>query len=147
MSNIAISTPFGGVQIPAIALGVGAAVLLGAAAYAAYKVFDFAKDPNKGTAYEGNGPITSVGGAVATLGNVTNQVLNGVPQTIGEALGSGLYSLFNGSYDPGVTLIINFPDGSKHAVNGSDIDSGSFNYKGVHYTLVDRNNLHYAVVA
>lgn len=138
-------TPIGVIAKYPIAAGIVAAFGLGIAGYAIWKAYQFVQDPNKGTAYEGNGSLLTVGGAVATLGNATNTVLGGVPQTVGEALGSGLFSLFNGSYSPGVSLIVNFPDGSRHAVDGASVDGGVFIRDGVRYQLLDRDGKHYAV--
>lgn len=115
-----------------LAVGIGAAAILGALAFAAYKVYGFISDPNKGTAYEGNGSILTVPGAVATLGNVTNQVLGGLPQSAGEALGSGLYSFFHpNETGSSTTYLFTFPDGSKGAVDSSQLDgAANFTYSG-----------------
>lgn len=141
MSAVAVSTPFGGVSVSPIVLGVTAAALLGAAAFALYKVYGLIQDPNKGTAYEGNGSILTVPGAVATLGNVTNQVLGGLPQTAGEAIGSGLYDFFHPSEGgASVTYVFTFPDGSKGAVNNTDVDgAGNFTYTGSNPAWKGRN--------
>lgn len=137
-----------------IAFGVGAAAVLGALAFAVYKIYGFVKDPNAGTDYAGNGSILTVPGAVATLGNVTNQVLGGVPATVGEALGSGVYQLFNPDLGSSTTYIFTLPDGSKGAVDSSQLDgAGNFVYsggdtafKGKHLQLLSKQDgSHYAV--
>lgn len=93
------------------------------------------KDINKGTPYEGSG-------AVGTVGNITNQVLGGIPQKLGEALGSGLYEAFHDD-DAGddVYHIVTFPDGEKHAISSGAVnDKGRFTYAGTTYALVLRKD-------
>ena len=48
---------------------------------------------NRGTPYAG-------AGVVGTLGNATNQVLGGAPQSFGEWLGGSIYDLTHAAYDP-----------------------------------------------
>lgn len=74
---------------------------------------------NKGTPFEG-------AGAVGTLGNVTNQVLGGAPQAIGERIGGALADLTLDDFDD-VTYIFTMVDtGAKGAVNSGDVDSRGF---------------------
>lgn len=77
---------------------------------------------NKGTPFENTG-------AVGTLGNVTNQVLGGAPQAIGEKLGGALADLTLDDFDD-VTYVFTFVDtGVKGAVNSGDVNSqGFFDY-------------------
>lgn len=77
---------------------------------------------NKGTPFEDTG-------AVGTLGNVTNQVLGGVPQAVGEKLSETLFDLTHDDFDD-ETYIFTFVDTkTKGAVNSHDVDSlGFFTY-------------------
>lgn len=114
-----MSTVYGFIEKNPIAVGVAVVAVLGVAAYTVYRVLDI----NKGTPYEG-------GGVVGTLGNLTNQVLGGAPQAIGEALGSAFAPDESGA---NLTYAFTFPDGTRGAVNSNAVDSqGYFNYSGTH---------------
>ncbi len=125
---------------PAIAIGIGAGVLA-VGGVLVWKFWDKLSNINKGTPYEG-------AGVVGTAGNAVNQALGGVPQSVGEAIGSGLFTLVNGDYESGDVefYTTNFPDGSRHAIKVDSVDSdGSFRYLGVGYTMTtDRNGQHFA---
>jgi len=129
-----------------VIIGIAGVVVVGGVGLLVYKLisggFKAVADINKGTPYEG-------AGVAGTLGNVTNQVLGGAPQTIGEAIGGGLYSIFGSNPDvSSVTYIVNFPDGMRHAVDSAQVDgNGNFIFNGSRYTLTDRNGAHYAFKA
>lgn len=94
------------------------------AAYAIYRVVDAIMNPNRGTAFEG-------AGAVGTLGNITNQVLGGVPAKVGESIGEALFNLTHKEYENADTLIFTFKStGKKGAVNADEVDAstGLFTY-------------------
>lgn len=82
--------------------------------------------------YSGFGPASSLGAAV-------NGLTGGAAASTGEAVGSGLFSLF-GSQPTGSSTYytVTFPDGSRHAIGDATIDSNSnFSYGGVNYRLGD----------
>lgn len=109
-------------------IGVGALVVV-------YVVYKALTDFNKGTPFEGTG-------AVGTLGNITNQVLGGAPQAVGESLSE---TLFNWTFGDDVsaalsdTLTFTFQStGKAGAVNASDVArDGKFKYfrDGLMYQL------------
>lgn len=87
---------------------------------------------NAGTPYAG-------GGAVGTLGNIVNRATGGVPQAIGEGISSWFSPPFNA--DAFMTFAVLFPDGTKHAINASDISrDGYFNGSRSVYPWHDGKN-------
>lgn len=113
-------------QAPLILYSTAALAVAGVLAYLLFKGRDF----NKGTAYADTG-------AVGTLGNATNQLLAGVPQLAGEAIGETVYSWFHPeSTDADIYYAVLFPDASRHAIRGTNIDSdGYFSLDGVRYRI------------
>jgi hypothetical protein len=85
-------------------------------------------------------PVSYAGfGAPGVLGGATNSLLGGAPASAGEALGSGLFSIF-GSAPTGSTTYyrVTFPDGSVHAIGNATVDANNrFAYGGNTYTLGD----------
>lgn len=77
-------------KAPPVQLALGAAIVLGALYFLGRRaVGDVAAavgNVNAGTPYAGTGPI-------GTLGNITNRVLFGAPQWLGERIGGGLADL------------------------------------------------------
>lgn len=88
--------------------------LVGLAAYAIYTVSQGVKNAAAaaenaasavGGALTGNNALTAGtayagAGLPGTLGAATNEVLGGAPQSIGDAIGGAIYSLFHGSTTP-----------------------------------------------
>lgn len=112
-----MTTAYGFIEKNPVTVGLAIVGVLGIAAYSLYKFFDI----NKGTPYEGSG-------AVGTLANLTNQVLGGVPQALGDALGSAFAPDESGA---NLTYTFTFPNGTKGAVNSNAVNSqGNFNYSG-----------------
>lgn len=104
--------------------GVATAALLGAYFFGK-KILDTIANFNKGTAYEG-------AGVVGSLGNATNMLLGGAPQSLGESLSAWIAP----DYDPGVYYTVTFPDNAKHAVLSTDVGPGGyFMYLGKRYVL------------
>lgn len=107
-------------------LGVGVAVVAAIYFFGA-RVFNAVKNINQGTPYEG-------AGAVGTLGNFTNQLLGGAPQSLGEQLSSWFEPSYDGGEDVFYTVI--FPDNARHAIGASTVSSGGmFTYQGVKYRM------------
>jgi hypothetical protein len=78
-------------------------------------------------------------GLPGVLGGATNTALGGAPASLGESIGSGLFSIF-GSAPTGSTTYYRttFPDGSVHAIGNATVDANSrFTYGGQTYTLGD----------
>lgn len=97
---------------------LGAVGVAGVAAYFfGAKLLAMFKDVNKGTPYEGTG-------AVGTLGNLTNQILGGVPQSLGESISQWFEPDYSGGDNVFYTVL--FPDNSKHAVGATTIDSKGY---------------------
>ncbi len=100
-----------------VVAGVGVTIAL--VSWLASKFSNF----NKGTPYEGEGGL-------GTLGNVTNQLLGGKPQLLGDYLGGKLADLEFGDFD-GTSFTFTFAaTGLKGAVNSSVVDpnTGAFTY-------------------
>jgi hypothetical protein len=74
-------------------------------------------------------------GVVSTLGAEANAISGGTLASAGEGIGGALFNWWNpNAAGAGVTYIVQFPDGSKHAVNDTSIDGNSqFSYGGVRY--------------
>jgi hypothetical protein len=84
----------------------------------------------EGTDYQG-------AGVAGTLGAATNAASGGLLAEAGSWIGGKVFDIFHPSAGLMQTFIVNFPDGSKHAVNSEDIDSsGRFLYAGRRYQLV-----------
>jgi hypothetical protein len=92
------------------------------------------------TDFSGNAVDYSQAGAVfAPVAAAENNLSGGLLASSGESIGSGLFSLF-GPKDtsPSVYYSVQFPDGSKHAIGDTSVDStGNFSYGGVTYRLGD----------
>ena len=103
------------------------------------KLLTALKNVNKGTPYEG-------AGVVGTVGNVTNQVLGGLPKQLGETIASWVAP---GDDTENVYYTVIFPDNSRHAVGASTVDSsGYFTYSSKRYRLgVNQANQKVAVAA
>lgn len=139
----------------ALPLALGAAVVLAVAYFVLRKtVGDIAKGAGgllsgdnaltKDTAYESKGVL-------GTLGAGANAISGGLFASWGEALADKAFNAFNPSKDRDMlTYVLIFPDGAKHAVNGSDVDdSGYFRYKdGKRYRIVvNQANQNVAIAA
>lgn len=76
----------------------------------------------KVTAYEGSG-------VVGTLGAAANTVSGGTLASLGEKIGSGLFSIF-GPKDttPKTFYSVRFPDGKTHAVGDTWVDKSGYFY-------------------
>jgi hypothetical protein len=97
----------------------------------------------KVTAYEG-------AGVLGTLGAVFNSASGGSFASLGQWLGDKTFSIFHPSRDRDMlTYLVIFPDGSKHAVNGTDVDDdGYFSYSGRRYRLgINQANQNVAIAA
>lgn len=139
----------------ALPLALGAAVVLAVAYFVLRKtVGDIAKGAGglltgdnaltKGTAYEG-------AGIAGTLGAGANAISGGLLAQVGSWIGDKAFNAFNPSKDRDMlTYLLIFPDGAKHAVNGSDVDdAGYFRYKdGKRYrVVVNQANQNVAIAA
>lgn len=115
---------------------------LAGAAYAIYRLIDGLLNPNRGTAFEGTGPI-------GTLGNVVDKTLGGAPSAVGGAIGRKLYDLIHSSeeIDDITYLFTIIPGDKKGAVNSHDVQSnGRFEYNGKTYVLkIDEDGKKFAV--
>ena len=96
----------------------------------------------KVTAYEG-------AGVVGTLGAVANSVSGGTLASLGEKIGSGLFSIFGSKYDPTKPVyIIRFPDGKTHGIDSNYIDkNGYFEYGGRKWKMGTLNGVRVATAA
>lgn len=95
------------------------------------------------------GAGTAAGGVVMAAPNAINslvQYITGMPnsiQTFGAAIGRGIFTVFHPSGGVGDLLYYNvgFPDGQRHAVASSQVNSqGQFSYTGRPYQLVTGND-------
>jgi hypothetical protein len=88
---------------------------------------DFAGDK---VDYSGHGPVS-------TLGAEANGLSGGALASLGESIGSGLFSVFGQKpAGPSTYYTVSFPDGSKHAIGDTSVDpSGQFTYSGLRYQL------------
>lgn len=101
-------------------------------------------DGEKVDAYESRGVL-------GTLGASANAVSGGLFASWGQYLADKAFSAFHPSSDRDMlTYLLIFPDGAKHAVNGTDVDdAGYFKYKdGKRYRIVvNQANQNVAVAA
>jgi hypothetical protein len=77
-------------------------------------------------------------GGLSTPAAVVNQLTGGLAADAGEGIGGGLFSIFGStSSAPDATYYtVYFPDGSRHAINASSVDSNfRFSYGGNVYSL------------
>lgn len=75
---------------------------------------------------------------VGDLAAGANDVSGGTLASLGESIGTGLYSIFGAKDTASSTVdyLVLFPDGKRHAVPASSVDgSGNFSYDGQQYTL------------
>lgn len=109
---------------------VAGVVVLGGLAYGGYKLFQYLKDFNKDTAFEG-------AGIAGTLGHVTDAALGGVPSAVGETVAGALYdwihpvdndeNIFYPATIIGAPLVR--PDGlslTKLSIRGDELDGGNY---------------------
>ena len=94
---------------------------------------------NKGTPYEGSGPI-------GTLGNIANTVSGGSLTRLGEKVASFFVPSPNDKVFA-TDYIVTFPNGARHAISSTLVNAnGFFTYSGVRYRLaLDSNGKKIAV--
>ena len=92
---------------------------------------------NDQTDFAGDSVDYSGHGAISTLGAEANAISGGSLASAGESIGGALFDWWHpNAAGAGVTYIVQFPDGSKHAVNDTSVDgNGVFQYQGVNYKL------------
>ncbi len=109
------------------------ALILGGG-FVLWKLIDTAKNPNKGTPYEGTG-------AAGTAGNVVDKILGGAPSAIGSAIGGKLADWFQKPPTEITTYKVQMPDGSYIALDSRTVKAdGSFLRNNVRYRMaVDKS--------
>lgn len=116
---------------PPIQLALAAVLVIGFVYFLLRKSISDTADAignvNKGTPFEGFGPV-------GTVGNITNRISGGTLAAAGERIARYFFPVS----DPTESLfyVALFPDGEKHAIASRDVDrNGFFTRAGVRYRL------------
>lgn len=116
--------------------------LLAGGGFLLYKAVRGILDINKGTPYQGAGPV-------GTAANIMNQVSGGTLAAAGSWLGTKLYDWTHSGGSAGLSTVyvVAFPNGTSHAINPNQVNSdGRFMYESRVYQIkVDANGKKYAV--